>query len=98
MTPGRKFSTSTSAVAIRRRAAATASCRFRSRTTLFFPVLSWPNEVLAPSRSGSKALVIGTLSSCAAASVRQDLAEEQPGALALGVGEKFLGRAAFDDL
>src|SRR5882672_4936682 len=52
MTPGRKFSTTTSAVATRRRAAATAAGRFRSSTTLFFPVLSWPNELLAPSRNG----------------------------------------------
>src|SRR6266851_5049909 len=52
MTPGRKFSTSTSALAIRRRAEATAAGLFRSRTRLFLPVLSWPNEVLTPSRSG----------------------------------------------
>src|SRR5579864_151254 len=125
---------------MRRRTIATASGRFRSSTTLFLPVLSWPNEVLAPSRNGwrerimspsgastlitsapisakrrvqcgpamvvvksttrrrSKALVIGILRSCAAASMRQDLAEEQPGALALRVGEKLRGRPALDDL
>jgi hypothetical protein len=30
--------------------------------------------------------------------MRQDLAQEQPGALALRVGEKFLRGAALDDL
>src|SRR5215212_10973001 len=54
MTPGRKFSTTTSAVATSRRAAATASSRFKSSTTLFLPVLSWPKEVLAPLRKGGR--------------------------------------------
>src|SRR5438874_12885336 len=54
MTPGRKFSTTTSVVATRRCTISTASGRFRSRITLFLPVLSSPNELLAPLRSGGR--------------------------------------------
>src|SRR3954453_15056534 len=58
MTPGRKFSTSTSAVPTSRRTMSIASGRFKSRTTLFLPVLSCPNEVLAPLRSGGRARIM----------------------------------------
>src|SRR5271163_1248917 len=140
MTPGRKFSTTTSAVARSRRTASTAGGVLRSWTMLFFPALSCPKLVLAPLRSGgrvrimspsgasslitsaprsarrrvqcgpaivvvksttrsrSKALVIAISSPCAALSMRQDLAEEQPGAFALRAGKKLLRRTALDDL
>src|ERR1700730_4044887 len=51
MTPGRKFSTTTSAVATSRRTPSTAGGVLRSRTMLFFPALSCPKLVLAPLRS-----------------------------------------------
>src|SRR5579864_6538751 len=58
MTPGRKFSTTMSAVLTRRLTISTAFGCFRSRTRLFLPALSWPNEVLAPFRNGRRARIM----------------------------------------
>src|SRR3954453_16747154 len=58
MTPGRKFSTTTSAVTTRRRTASTAGGVLRSRTMLFFPALSCPKLVLAPLRSGGRVRIM----------------------------------------
>src|SRR5215471_11484193 len=58
MTPGRKFSTTMSVVATRRRTASTAAGDLRSSATLFLPALSWPKLVLAPSRSGGRVRIM----------------------------------------
>src|SRR5258708_32514 len=58
MTPGRKLTTRMSAVLTRRWMISTAFACFRSSTRLFLPAFNWPNEVLAPFRSGSRARII----------------------------------------
>src|SRR6516162_1891492 len=58
MTPGLKFSTTTSAVATSRRTASTAAGDLRSRATLFLPALSWPKLVLAPLRIGGRVRIM----------------------------------------
>ncbi len=58
MTPGRKFSTTTSAVATSRRAASTPRGDLRSSTTLFLPAFNWPKLVLAPSRNGGRVRIM----------------------------------------
>src|SRR5271170_894899 len=58
MTPGRKFSTTTSAVATSRRAASHPPGDFRSSTMLFLPAFNWPKLVLAPSRNGGRVRIM----------------------------------------
>src|SRR5271165_2141401 len=58
MTPGRKFSTTISAVATSRRTASTACGVFKSSTMLFLPALSCPKLVLAPLRNGGRVRIM----------------------------------------
>src|SRR6266436_3837342 len=58
MTPGRKFSTTTSAEATSRRTASTAAGDLRSSAMLFLPALSCPKLVLAPLRNGGRVRII----------------------------------------
>src|SRR5437667_4991177 len=58
MTPGRKFSTTTSAVATSRRATSTPRGDFKSRTMLFLPAFNCPKLVLAPCRSGGRVRIM----------------------------------------